>query len=115
MPTANCLPPSHLQNDESLISWNIIPFSQLCCLTYDILPGKCLAILLVVQAAAVVAIVIMKRFHDDWMGKNKPPGSKLATVMHYLKYPLLLWSLDIKLSTNRYADSIKRTTNNLVR
>ena len=71
--------------------------------------------MLVIQAAAVVVIVIMKRFHDDSMRKEKPPGSKLATVMHYLKYPLLLWRLDIKLSTDRYVGSIKRTTNNLVR
>ena len=68
-----------------------------------------------IQAAAVVAIVIMKRFHDDWMSKSKPPGPILATAMHYLKYPLLLWNLDIKWDTKRYTGSGKRMTINLVR
>ena len=66
--------------------------------------------MLVIQAAAVVVIVIMKRFHDDSMRKEKPPGSKLATVMHYLKYPLLLWSLDFK-QERKTADTSKEKKN----
>ena len=59
-----------------------------------------MASLLMIQAVAVVAIVITKRFHDDSMLKDKPPGQTFTTVMHYLKYPLLLWSLEFKRDTD---------------
>ena len=63
--------------------------------------------MLVIQAVAVVAIVIVKRLHDDWMCKTDPPGRKLATIMHYLKYPLLLWSLDFRHDTESKLVSIR--------
>lgn len=52
--------------------------------------GKCLSILLIVQALAVVMNVIIKRVHDDSYHKKKPPGKILRVAMHYLKYPFFL-------------------------
>lgn len=83
------------QGKVSHLLTNIAPVCDMLfvLLYFEISTGKCLAMLLVVQALAVVVIVILKRFHDDSMHKEHPPGPKFTTVLHYLKYPLLLWSL----------------------
>lgn len=64
--------------------------------------GECLTILLVVQAAAVVVIVIIKRVHDDSVHKEEPPAKWIYTMMHYLKYPFLLYHIDYKSGAEKY-------------
>ena len=67
--------------------------------------GECLTILLVVQAAAVVVIVIIKRVHDDSVHKEEPPAKWIYTMMHYLKYPFLLYHIDYKSGAEKYHGS----------
>lgn len=59
-----------------------------------LLLGRCLSILLIIQASAVIVTVIIKRIHDDSRHKTKPPGRWLLKAMHYLKYPLFLNHID---------------------
>lgn len=47
-----------------------------------------------VQAIAVIVIVIIKRAHDDAMHKDKPPSKTFNTILHYLRYPFFLQHLD---------------------
>ena len=50
--------------------------------------------MLVVQASAVVMIIVIKRAHDDSVRRDKPPGRFLCLAMHYLKYIFCLWHID---------------------
>lgn len=52
--------------------------------------------MLIIQAAAVIVNVIIKRIHDDACHKHKPPARWLFVLMHYLKYPFLLLHIDYK-------------------
>ena len=58
-----------------------------------------------VQAAAVVVIVLIKRIHDDSVHKERPPARWIYTVMHYLKYPFLLYHIDYKNGEEKYYGS----------
>ena len=58
--------------------------------------GECLTSLLMVQAVAVIVIVIVKRVHDDSVFKTRPPPRWLYMTMHYLKYPFLLWHIEFR-------------------
>ncbi|XP_067951349.1 neuronal acetylcholine receptor subunit alpha-10-like [Watersipora subatra] len=56
--------------------------------------GQCLTILLVIQSAAVILVVFVKRMYEDAVHKTAAPGKRMLTVMNYLKYPLCLWHID---------------------
>ena len=49
--------------------------------------------LLVVQAVAVILVVLVKRQHDDSIHQIRPPGNWLLSIARYLKYPLCLYHI----------------------
>ena len=64
--------------------------------------GVCLTCLLVVQAVAVIVIVIIMRAHKGSVFKKHLPPRCLTTTMHYLKYPLCLWHVEFQLANCQF-------------